>query len=248
MPTYRAPKDYLFGQLSASATNSTTTLTSNDFTNLPTTYSSTYVLPLALSDDTLKVYEVVWVTGHASSSNQVTVVRGKEGSTAQTWSSGTRWQCAPMQYDGLGVTSRAGLNADPHVGQRRMLNDEGFVVQSTYAQGWQADVGLANPSEYGKTIAGGAIPTWASVIARGNIVNGTTNGSGQIPVTYTTPFPTATLTVVTTWITGSASCDTRLYPGSQTASGFSVYVVAMATGSTVGSGITATFNYIAHGY
>lgn len=250
MPNYRVPKDYFFGTLTANAALSDTSLVSAEFAALSTSYGADWVLPLTLHDPVLKVYEVVWVTGHASSSTTVTVLRGKEGTAARAWPSGTQVLCAPTQRDGLLPLTRANLPADRHTGQRVPLSDEGIVVQSTLDQGWQADVGVAVPSDFGLKLGGGAITSWKVIVARGNRVTGTTDASGRIAATYTAPFPTETLRVIPVWVSGgSGSLVVAIDPAvPATSSGFTAYFYNPVTGSVSSAGVSVTFDYIALGF
>lgn len=131
----RNPLDYRFGQLSSGVTSLDTTLQSAAFANLPSGLSATLYVPITLADDSLGLYETVWVTGHAAASQSVTVVRGREGTTARAWAAGTTWRIAPTIRDTLPVYTRGALPTDAHLGMRCLLSDESIVVEKQ-AGGW----------------------------------------------------------------------------------------------------------------
>ena len=138
----RQTLDYRFGQLSAGATALDTTLQSPAFAGLPSDLSTTKYLPIVIADDTAGTYEVVWVTGHAASSTSVTVVRGREGSTARGWSAGATWRHAPTSRDVVSSYTRATLPADAHLGMRAAVSDEGGqVVERVLGGGWVTPFG-----------------------------------------------------------------------------------------------------------
>lgn len=136
----RTPIDYEFAQLSAGISSLDTTLTSPGFTNLPSPLSTTQYVPITLADDSAGVYETVWATGHSANSTSVTVVRGREGTSAKAWASGTTYRCAPTTRDALQVVTRATLPADAHLGMRAVLSDESSTVTKT-SLGWASTVG-----------------------------------------------------------------------------------------------------------
>lgn len=196
----RVHKDYFFGQLSAQATISDVTMSSLAFAALGTTFSTTHYMPVVLHNPAIPTFEVVWITGHSAASNNVTVVRAKEGTTAQAWPAGTQVLNAATVRDLLGVGTLAGVPADAHLGMRWLAQDlgtAGAVVEKT-PSGWLASVGLALPSQVGP-IHGGSTnpPDDATIVSRVGYINGTlADGSGGISVTYRQPFPTATIGVV----------------------------------------------------
>lgn len=129
--------DYRFGQLSASVTALDTTLQSTAFATLASDLTAEKYVPLVLADDALGLYEIVWVTGHSAASQSVTVVRGREGSTARGWASGTLWRIAPTIRDVQGtVATRGALPGDAHIGMRMMIEDEDAIVTRVTA-GWE---------------------------------------------------------------------------------------------------------------
>lgn len=133
----RAVLDYRFGQLSGGVTSLDTTLASTAFVSLPSDLTVTKYMPIVLADDSLGLYEVVWVTAHSGGSQSVTVLRGREGSSARAWAAGTTWRVAPLTRDTVSVLTRATLPADPHIGMRAFLTDENRLVEKVTG-GWKA--------------------------------------------------------------------------------------------------------------
>jgi hypothetical protein len=134
----RTPVNYAFGTLSVAGAISDTTLQSADFASLPggASISTTQYIAIVLQDPTAKVYEIVWINAHTAASTTVTVLRGREGTSARAWPSGTLWTLAPTLRDGvLPVASRAALPSDPHVGMRCLLLDEKRIVEF-HTAGW----------------------------------------------------------------------------------------------------------------
>lgn len=160
----RRPINNLFGQLSAPATISDTTLTSPSFATLPTDYSTStpgIYLPLTLKDDALGVYEIVYVTGHVGGSNNITVVRGREGSTARAWAASSAFQCAPTIRDTITPYTRAGLPGanDAHWGMRAYVTDEGYRVVEYSGSGWYGSAKLLVRTERGTDVVNGGTET-----------------------------------------------------------------------------------------
>jgi hypothetical protein len=248
---YRRVRNYWFGTLKTAATISATTLSCDDFAPLQTNYSTDSYLPLVLHDPATKLFEVVWLTAHASAATTATVERGKESSTARAWPAGTQILCAPTVRDGTSPMARASLPSDPFVGERHTLDDEGFAVQGTFASGWQADVGVAVPAEYGKRQDGTAVPSFGVIIMRGGKVSASTDALGQVQVTYASPFPTQTLHVAPGWVSGGGVApfnNIGVVDGSHTAAGFKVYLYRADTSASAGAGVPLVMSYLATGY
>lgn len=247
----RAPRDYLAGTLSTAAAISDTALVADIFSGLPTDYSTTKVLPLVIHDPSTNLYEVVWVTAHSASSTTVTVVRARESTTARAWPSGSAVICAPTVRDTLTVSTLAGLPTDAHTGMRVMVSDKGDVRQRLNSGTWAAAVGVALADEVGPQSGGSFPPASAGVFLRAGHVSGLTNGSGQVAVTYRSPFPTATIAVV---VTGRSPSVPIYSTDNATASGFTcqVWKVTQISPTFITSvmdvNYSAVFQYIAIGY
>jgi len=243
---FRYGIDYFYGQLSTAAAVSDTTLTAPQFASLPSTYSTTAYLPLVLHDPVLGVEETVWVTGHVAASTSVTVVRGRQTTTARAWPSGTQVVNAPTVRDWLPLYSRATRPTDPHVGMRVPVADEGFTVERTYLGLWAPSVGVANPGDIGPLRAGTTPPASATAWIRGGHVSGTTDANGRFVVTHRTPFATNTVASVCSVV--SSASPAIVGPDSETASAVTFRAYSLSTGSALGAGVAVTIQYISFGY
>jgi hypothetical protein len=244
---YRANTDYFFGTLAAAASIADTTLQSTAFAGLSSAYATTLYLPLILHDPATLLREVVWVTAHVASSQTVTVVRGREGTSAKAWPIGTQVVCAPTAArDGLGVVASSALPTDAHIGYRSQLSDKGRVVEKTWSAGWQPSVGVAVPSDFGNRLDTTAIPDTAVLIMRGDRATGTTDANGRITANFKQPFPNQCLVAMATWISGTGVYVIAVY--THTASSVTVFFYNPNTGAVVGAGLNVTFAYLAVGY
>ena len=246
---WREPRNYVEGTLLEPAAISDTTIKSNAFTGLPTTYSTSRYLPLVLHNPTAGLYELVWVTGHASSSTSVTVVRGREGSTAQAWTAETRVLCAPSSRDVVGVSTLAGLPADAHLGARYAVSDKSYVAEKTNSGGWGPTVGVALGDHVGPRGSGANAPGDAALVVRAGYATGAVDGSGQLAVTFRQPFLTACVAVV---LAGARGSDTFYSVTAESTTGFTATawkITDLAPYTTTAiTGFTATVQYIAVGY
>lgn len=190
----RATRDYFSTALLSAATAASTTMQSVDFVGLDTDYGTNgKYLPLVLHDDTLGVYEVVWVTAHASNSNTVTVVRGKEGTTALAWGAGTRVEAAPTSYDILLARTAGTLPSDAAIGTRVNRGDKKDSVVRVN-NGWAPEAGVAFASDVGPGMTGVAVPDGAVLLMRCQYVPAFNTGStGVATINFKTPFPNACL-------------------------------------------------------
>lgn len=244
----RSPRDYLAGTLTVAAAISDTTIQSASFSALPgSTYSTTLYLPLELHDPSTGLYEVIWCTAHTGSSTSITVVRGREGTSARAWPAGTRVICAPTIRDTMSAMTRAQLPADGHYGQRVVLTDEGGAVVEKGIGGWQPSIGVAGPASVGPLpFALTTFPPAASVIQmRAGTATGTLDSQGQTTVNYRTAFPNATIAVIpTSRYTGS---EGPIVTFAVSAAGFSIIIYRPSTGARAASA-DFTVMYIAVGY
>lgn len=195
MAITRAPKDFFFGTLGQPASLTDTILTSPVFASLPSTYSTSFVLPLVLIDLAAGNYEVVWVTGHLASSQNVTVVRGKEGSTAQAWPQFSQIQAAPTAArDALAVMTSTSRPADAHLGMRGLETDTNQIKELT-SSGWLNGV-YADPS--GLTPGhGSSTPNTAVPILKAFTASAVLNSSGICTIPFPgTAFPNNVIAVM----------------------------------------------------
>jgi hypothetical protein len=131
----RLSANYTFGVLTSAAATPDTTLTSTDFSaRLASGLSTTTYVPITLQDSSTGNFEIVWANAHTAAATTCTVLRGREGTSARAWASGTLWVVAPTLRDVmLSVANRAALPADAHVGMRCELQDEQAMVEKTLA-------------------------------------------------------------------------------------------------------------------
>ena len=246
----RAPLNYLAGTLSSAAAISDTALVSDSFATLPTDYTTTKYLPVVLHDPSTGVYEVVWVTAHASTSTTATVVRAREATTARAWPTASNLICAPTIRDTVSTTTLAGLPTDAHTGMRVDVTDKQYTAERLHSGAWGPSTGVALGDDVGPRRTGANPPSSAGIYVRAGYASLVTNSSSQVTVTYRTAFPTATIAVAVT-PTG-ASVPLYSVP-TETATGFTVqaWVVSSLSPFTtvgIGTGYTATFTYLAIGY
>jgi hypothetical protein len=241
---YREPADFAFGTLSVAAALGDTTLQSTQFTSLGTGYSAganPVVLPIVLINTATPAREVVWVTGHTSASNSVTVVRGKEGTTAQAWPSGTQWICAPtVARDGLPYMSAATLAGltDTHAGMRALEVDTGQVKEQTYTGGLLPSYGHILPGH----IAGTSVPTTGAVQFRAGVLTSAVPVSGLVTATFSSPFPNGFL------MGFAGSADHNLWDGYVAVDGGSTTSCKLAPLSSSGTPGSCTLAYLALGW
>lgn len=103
----RRPRFNISGTLDSGVSALDTTISSLAFVNLPTTYSSTTYMPITIANDSAGKAERAFIIGHASGSRSVTVVRGMEGDTPQSFAAGDAVRCAPTPWD----TQKVGVHA-----------------------------------------------------------------------------------------------------------------------------------------
>lgn len=242
---FRDILDYKFGQLSSPATISDTTLACADFAGLPTLYTTGIVLPLVLHDPALKLYEVVWVTGHVAASTSVTVVRGREGTTAKAWGGGTQVLCSPTVRDGLTLTTRAALPTDVHIGARFTLSDEQITVERVPGA-WGPSVGVAQPAQVGPRRSGVAISNNAIPLLRGGYKAGVTTSGGKLTVTHAAAFANDTIATTVALVDADVSCVPAVF--SETAGGVVFVFYKTSDGLPIASGLNVKLQYISMGF
>lgn len=193
---YRYPSDYKFGTLTTAAAIADTSLVSAEFAGLlGGVYSSTIYLPVVLHDPAVPAFEIVWVTAHTAASTTVTVLRGKESSSARAWPSGTQWLVAPTVRDALLAVTSSTIPSDLSVGTRFVETDTGLVKAKSSTASHVADIGVALPSQVGPARAGGFPPAGATIMIRTGHAVVTTNASGDGTVTFREAFPLGCLAV-----------------------------------------------------
>jgi hypothetical protein len=241
---YRSAVDYVGGSLLVAATAADTSMRSAAFTTLPSDYAPVgKYLPIALFNDAINRYEIVWVTGHSSSSDTVTVVRGKQGTTPLAWPSSTQFFVGPTARDAIGASLSTGLPTDPYIGERYALTDKGRVVERTKTAGWQPSVGVALPADMGANQSGNHPPADAVVLIRAGSVQSSTIASGACNFAFENPFPNGVTSIVA--MSSFNGHRTFVLSGSS-ASGGSLLVFDSA-GNLVNGG-TAAVMYVAVGW
>lgn len=243
--------DYFFGTLSSPASISATTLSAAAFSSLPTgVYGAGtpgIYLPLVIHDPAQGLDEIVWVTGHTSSpATDVTVVRGREGTTARAWNAGTQVTCAPTKRDVLATYASGSLPSDAHTGMQIMTTDFKQALEKTPAAGWQATVGLARSQEVGRTQAGALPPTNATIITRTGYQQQTGNSGGDANFTFEAPFPNGVLSVILQ--NCSTSFTLHMAVIAQSVSGFTVRTWTASSPASPAVTPTVPIFYLATGW
>lgn len=193
----RATIDYFSTSLLAQMTIGATTMQSADFvTKLPADYGTNgKYLPLVIHDDTLGVYEVVWVTAHTAGSNTVTVVRGKEGTSAQPWGAGARVESAPTAYDAVLARLAASLPTDPFIGQRVSRGDKSDILERVLGY-WGPSVGAGIASDQKNNMMSQTAPDGSIFLLRMGTAGAATDANGKLSCTFQTPFPNQCHTLI----------------------------------------------------
>jgi hypothetical protein len=214
--------NYFSTQLSVAASLTDTTMRAPAFTNLDSALGAKYV-PLVLHDDQQGVFEIVWASGHAVGSDTITVARGKEGSTARAWPSGTRVECAPTAYDVALASVTSSLPTDAPIGMRSMRGDKFDVVER--ANGfWAPSAGVAIAADVGPNMFGTAVPDGAVLTMRSQYVAPfNTNATGDKTVNFKTPFPNACLSAWFTSVTYNACGPFVVFGMTASSVSFTVY-------------------------
>lgn len=185
----RQPVNYFSTSLIVAASITDTTMRANGFTNLDSPLGQKYVA-LVLHDDAQGVFEVVWTSAHAASSDTITVVRGKEGTAARAWPAGTRVECAPTVYDALFPSVTATLPTDAPIGLRSMRGDVFDVVERVKGGYWAPSVGVALAADVGPNMASISPSGGDVLLLRAQYVPPrTTDSQGKTTVNWKTPFP-----------------------------------------------------------
>lgn len=235
---FRYLADFQYGTLTAPVAMSDTSMSSAEFAPLSANFTTTTYFPIVLLNPTAKIHEKVWVTAHSSSSSTVTVVRGRELTSARDWPTGTQWIHAPTIKDSQMRATDALPPDDPHVGQRAMWHASSESREYTRLQGWlgslrttQADMGRATDGTTSHT---------ANMVPRIKMwtATGTTNASGLLAATIPNGgFTTRLLAVVATRL-GVTSAFVPTIDASSTTTTIQILASNTGTGAVVSSSIT----------
>jgi hypothetical protein len=244
----RLPVDYFYGTLAVAAAISDTTLSAVAFAGLGTGYSSTTYTPLVLHDPAAGVREVVWVTAHTAAAQTVTVMRGREGTSAVAWPAGTQIVCAPTAArDGVIHTTLAALPTDGHYNARAVATDQGTAGLPLVRTGvgWAPASGVALASQTGPLVGRASTypPADATVLVRAGYFEGNSDASGNVHVGFRLPFANDIVSFVAT-----STVLNTLGP-------FVVYVYSTSgvsvrcyNGTTLSASAVVRFSFVAIGY
>lgn len=235
---FRYIQDFQFGTLTTAASVSDTTLVSAQFAAIGTGFGASTYIPIVLLNPSAQTYEVVWLTGHSASSTSITVVRGREGSTAQAWPSGTQWVTGPTVRDALLPGVATALPTDPHIGLRLMAIDKHEVWEKTETQGWlgsiraaAADMGRAQDGT--TSHAAGRLPQMKMWTA-----SGTTNASGILASTIPNGGYTTRLIAAVATRYGSLAAFVPTIESTSTITTINILASNTGTGAVASTAIT----------
>lgn len=239
----RAIQNYFSTSLLVNASITDTTMRAAGFADLPPDLSTTKYTPLVLHDDAQALYEIVWVSGHTGTSDTVTVVRGKEGSTARAWPANTRVECAPTAYDVVKASVLAGLPTDAPIGMRAMLGDK-FDTRERVNGYWAPSAGAGIASDQKNNMMGVTPPNGACFLLRMGTAGAATDANGKLSCTFQTPFPNNchTLIPVSTFLNAGGN----LVVGGVSATGADVYFENGDKSRLVSA--SASYAYLAFGW
>lgn len=116
----RRRSDFVAGGLSAGMLTSDTAMNSAGLADLPAIGATEHAALTLWRTDVLgrvTQKEVVYVTAHTASATTATVTRGREGTTAQAWSTGDRWSMSSISSDLTVVCTAATRPSTPYTGQ-----------------------------------------------------------------------------------------------------------------------------------
>lgn len=247
--------DFAAGGLSAGLTTGATTMTSDGLQDLPALAADEY-FPLSLyrldAMGRVTQKEVVYMTAHSAAAGSGTILRAREGTTAQAWNAGDRWSLTDLAIDNLFVCKSTTRPATPYNGMVVKEFDTGYMRQWN-GTNW---VHLANARMLGAG-AGVAGPTPPAIdgapaapyYMQGGTVVIATDGAGVFTISYPVPFPNGVLTnVITACQPGAGFAHPQIYDpgGGQSLGGFGV-MVYRDTGA-VFAGFNSRYNWFAIGW
>lgn len=116
----RVRPNFVAGALSADMASGATSMSSAGLADLPAIGSTEHTaIEFFTRDATGRVTkkEIVWVTAHTAAATTATIVRGKEGTTAQNWVTNDRWAVSPIVSDAIVVCTSGTRPSQPYTGQ-----------------------------------------------------------------------------------------------------------------------------------
>lgn len=147
----RVRSDFVAGGLSAELTTGATTMQSAGLADLPAIGATQHAaVALFQTDAAGRVIkkEIVWVTAHTAASTSATIVRAREGTSAQTWAIGDRWSMTALSSDQIVICTSATRPAHSYEGQVIWETDTGLLkVANVLAGQWKTvpgDTGWVN--------------------------------------------------------------------------------------------------------
>lgn len=241
---YRRLLNGVYGQLGAQVLSSATSIVDSSFATLPVITGTADIIPLSFSAlNGAQTPEIFWVTAHASGSSTVTVVRGKEGTTAKTWPLGTVWAQAETTRDALFDVTSGTIPSDLNLGAQWVERDTAALKIKTYTSGNFALAGVALPSTIGPARAGNFPSAQDTIQIRTAETTVTTNGVGDAFVSFRVAFPNACISVlggssdntaftgtVNVWSEGTTGFDFRAALGAAAVTNTTIHIHYIATG------------------
>lgn len=115
----RLRPNFVAGGLSADMASGVTTMQSGGLADLGTVDATNHVaITLWRTDLAGRVTqkEIVWMTLHTASATSGTIVRAREGTTAQNWLTGDRWSISQLSSDVITICTAATRPANPYTG------------------------------------------------------------------------------------------------------------------------------------
>lgn len=189
--------DFAAGGLTSGLAPGATTMTSDGLQDLPALASDEY-FPLSLyrldSAGRVTQKEIVYMTAHSAAAGSGTIVRAREGTTAQTWNAGDRWSLTDLAIDNLFLcktttrpsTPFEGLEIyDRTTGRYHWWNGSNWIQRENLRM---SNVGAALVGS-APAIDTGSVPF---KMQAGTIVF-TSDGSGMFTLVFPTAFPNGLL-------------------------------------------------------
>lgn len=241
---YRVTSNGLYGQMAAGFTAAATSIVDSSFAALPVVTASSQYMPLSFTDSTAKLTEILWVTAHSSGSNTITVARGKEGTTARAWTTGTPWAQAETVRDGQTMATSGAQPTERHVGMRWVDTDTGAAKAQSFNGGIVPQFGGALANDIGPLRDSSFPAAGSTMVFRAAEVPVTTNSVGDANVQFRTAFPTNCVAVV------GVSSDHTTFAGTVNvwANGPTGFDFRAALGASPVPNATFSIMYIALGY